>query len=78
MKEMKERIISDLSLASFLSAIGHKLLSINPDGKRLTFSFEDSEKLGQDILAYYNRTTKVDALTFAEVFRNLKAIALRR
>lgn len=53
---MKEGVITDLALASFLSAIGHKLLSINPDGKRLTFSFEGfgnySEK---DILAALRR-----------------------
>ncbi len=54
--KMKERTITDLARASFLTAIGHQLLSVNPDGKRLTFSFEDSEKLEKDILAYYNRT----------------------
>ncbi len=69
--------ITDLALASYLSTASHKIISINPDGKRLTFGFEDSEKLQKDILAYYNRTTKVDALTFAEVFRNLKALVLR-
>jgi hypothetical protein len=77
MNEMKERIITDLALASFLSTIGHKLISINPEGKRLTFSFESSEKLERDILAFYNRSTKVDALSFAETLRNLKALALR-
>ena len=74
---MKEKSISDLALASFLSTVGHTLLSINPDGKRLAFIFEDSEKIKKDILSFYNRSTKVDALTFAETFRNLKAIALR-
>ena len=74
---MKEKIITDLALASFLSTVGHKLLSINPNAKRLAFIFEDSEKIKKDILSFYNRSTKVDALTFAETFRNLKAIALR-
>ena len=71
-KQMKE--ITDLALASFLSAIAHKIHSIKPNGKKFTFIFEDSESLEKDILAYYNRTAKVDPLTFAEVFRNLKAM----
>ena len=73
-ERMREKIITDLALSSYLSCAGHKLLSVKPNGKRSTFAFEESEILERDILAFYNRAARVDPLTFAEVFRNLKAL----
>lgn len=72
---MKE--ISDLALASYLSVIGYKILSIKPDKNKMIFIFEKSNNLEADILGFFNRVTKVDALSFAETMRNLKALALR-
>lgn len=72
---MKE--IVDLALASYLSTIGHKLISVKSNARRFTFIFKDSEIFESDVLGFYNRTARVDPLTFAEVFRNLKALTLR-
>ena len=73
---IREKIVTDLALASYLSTVGHKLHSMRPNQKRLSFIFEGSEALEKDILAYNNRTARVDPLTFAEIFRNLKAMVL--
>jgi hypothetical protein len=78
-KKMKEKMmkeISDLALATYLSTKRHKFRSIKADGKKLVFIFEDSELIEKDILAFYNRETSVDALTFSETLRNLKALVL--
>lgn len=73
----KNKEISDLALATFLSVTGHKLSSTpNISGRRAIFIFEASEKLEKDILEFYNRTARVDPLAFAETFRNLKAMTL--
>ena len=73
---MKE--IHDLALASYLSTIGYKLISVKSrDGRKFAFSFEESATLEADILSFYNRTAKVDPLSFAEVMRNLKALVLQ-
>jgi hypothetical protein len=75
MNENKE--ISDLALATFLSVTGHKLSSTpRTSGRKAIFIFEASEKLEKDILAFYNRTARVDPIGFAETFRNLKALVL--
>lgn len=76
--EHPRRQISDLSLAAFLSSTGHILIGTENDGPRAVFIFEDSEGLQRDILAFYNRQTKVDALTFAENIRNLKGLTRMR
>ena len=77
MKEKTMKEVTDLALASYLSAIRHKLCSYKFTGHKLTFTFENSPKMEEDILAFYNREARVDPLTFAEVFRNLKALTLR-
>lgn len=71
---MKNKDISDLALASYLSAIGHKLISFKLIERKFSFSFEDSETLRKDIMNFYNRSAKVDPLTFSETFRNFKAM----
>ena len=75
--ETNTKEITDLALASYLSAIGHQLISIKPGvGRKLIFVFQKSEVLERDVLAYFNRNGKVDALTYYETVRNLKALAL--
>ena len=71
-QELKE--FTDLALATYLSAIGHRISSINSSGNKSTFTFEYSKTLEKDFLAFYNREARVDPLTFAEIFRNLKAL----
>ena len=73
--KMKEKIITDLALASYLSVTSYKILSTHTiNGRKLAFHFEFSEKIEKDILAYYNRTARVCPLTFFETVRNLKAL----
>lgn len=66
--------ISDLALSAFLNSIGHEILGIESEGKRAIFVFQNSSKLENDTLRFFNRKGSVDALTFSESFRNLKAI----
>jgi hypothetical protein len=73
----KERPIQDLALAAFLVANGNPLIkppSRQNMGRKFIFTFEDTAKLEQDILAFYNKTARIDPLSFSEVFRNLKAL----
>ncbi len=74
---VKEKQIQDLALVAFLVANGNPL--IRPPlkqtmGRKLVFTFQETVKLEQDILAFYNKTARVDPLSFSEVFRNLKAL----
>lgn len=74
--ELKTREIADLALASFLATEGHTFLGVRPrNSDHAVFVFPASEKLEEDILAFYNRKAKVDPLTFAETLRNFKAVA---
>ena len=73
----KERGIQDLALVAFLVANGNPLIkppSRQNMGRKFIFTFEDTVKLEQDILAFYNKTARIDPLSFSEVFRNLKAL----
>jgi hypothetical protein len=74
---VKEKQIQDLALVAFLVANGNPL--IKPPlkqsmGRKLVFTFEETVRLEQDILAFYNKTARIDPLSFSEVFRNLKAL----
>ena len=70
--------ISDLALSAFLSSVGHEILDIESNGSKSFFLFENTPTLEQDTLKYFNRQGMVDALTFGEVLRNLKALVLNR
>ena len=78
----KTKTLHDLVLTCSLIVNGNPLIKRptrepTATGKRLVFTFEDTEKLERDILDFYNRVARVDPLAFSEVFRNLKAIALQ-
>ena len=74
----KEKTLSDLALAAFLSSKGYEILGIRENGRKSLFVFEDTPELEQDVLKYFNRQGMVDALTYGEVLRNLKALVLNR
>ena len=77
MRETNQKEITDLALASYLSAIGHQIQSVKPGvGRKLVFVFQGSEALKRDVLSYFNRKGIVDALTYYETVRNLKALVL--
>jgi len=74
---IEEKQIQDLALVAFLVSNGNPL--IKPPlkqnmGRKLVFTFQETVKLEQDILAFYNKTARIDPLSFSEVFRNLKAL----
>jgi len=73
----KEKQIQDLALVAFLVANGNPLIKTplrQSMGRKFVFTFEETLKLEQDILAFYNKTARIDPLSFSEVFRNLKAL----
>ena len=73
---MKIKRLSDLNLSAYLSVSGHKLLAVEGDRQRSFFIFEDRPELDRDTLKFFNREAPVDALSFGEALRNLKALAL--
>lgn len=75
---MKCQQITDLALASYLSTKGHRLKGIEGNRNCSYFVFENGSGLKEDSLAFYNRQAPVDALTFAETLRNLKAAAINQ
>jgi hypothetical protein len=72
-----EKQIVDLALVAFLVANGNPLIRSpmkQEMGRKFVFTFQETQKLEQDILAFYNKTARIDPLSFSEVFRNLKAL----
>jgi hypothetical protein len=74
---MKTHEISDLGLSSYLCVSGYKILFIKPIGRKSIFVFEESGNLERAILTYFNRSGKVDPLSFYEQLRNLKALCVQ-
>lgn len=64
----------DFNLASYLSTIGHKLISTKSVNQRFVFVFQNSEKLREDILNYWNHSALVDPLNFGQTLRNFKSM----
>jgi hypothetical protein len=73
---MKTKRLTDLNLSAYLSVSGHKLLGVEGNGHKGFFVFEDKPELERDTLKFFNREATVDALSFGEAQRNLKALAL--
>jgi hypothetical protein len=72
------KTISDLALAAYLNATGHKIIEIIPEsGNRRGFVFLATPQLEKEILNYFNRASKADPLALFEAYRNLKALAVR-
>ncbi len=69
-EEMRELLISDIQVAAFLVARGHKMLSIRPEGALGVFIFpadlqDEADKFFQD--------GQVSARKFGNAIRELKA-----
>ena len=75
---MKTKRLTDLNLSAYLSASGHKLLGVESTGRQGLFVFADTPELERDTLRFFNREATVDALSFAEALRNLKALAMNQ
>jgi len=78
MNTNNKKRISDLALSAFLSSIGHEILDVEAEGRKTLFIFKATPQLEQDMLKFFNRHGTVDALTYSEVLRNLKALVLNR
>jgi len=67
---------SDLYYAAYLKVAGVKLSGTQRDGARVYFLFEEGD--GSDLRElrdqYYNRTSKVAALTYADEIKVMKAL----
>jgi hypothetical protein len=67
--------VTDLNLIAYLQTIGLKFLSSPKFSTRFTvFEFERTPELEEACLSFYERKAQVDALTFAENLRTIKAM----
>ena len=73
-----KRDISDLGLAAFLSASGHKLLGVERNGQRGVFIFQNNSEIEKDTLAYFNNEARVCPLTYHETLKNLKMLVMNQ
>lgn len=65
--------IADLNLVAYLLTIGFKQSSSITE-RFTVFEFERSPELEEAVANFYNRNTKVDALTLCENLRTIKAM----
>ena len=67
---------SDLYYAAYLKVAGVKLLGTDRDGGRVYFLFDEGEGSSLRDLRdqYYNRTSKVPALTYADEIKVMKSL----
>jgi hypothetical protein len=69
-------IVSDIYFAAFLRTMGCKLMRNDRKGKKTLFVFEDTEKLQELKMSYYNRAddVKVIPLEFVGHVKDLKSL----
>jgi hypothetical protein len=65
---------SDLYYAAYLKVAEVPFIEATREGDRVFFVFQASEGLRDLKNAYYNRTAKVSALTYADEIRTMKAL----
>ncbi len=75
---MKTHYTQSLYEASYLLALGFKLVSANPDGHKTTLLFADSPELKQAVIDFYNNEGIVKAKPFVECYRSLKDMVFQR
>ncbi|GEM_PF-1734363 len=67
---------TDLGLAAFLSARGHRIVGIGGVPTRRTFTFERSAELTTDALAWFNnQAVKISARALVNGMRDLRTAA---
>ena len=65
---------TDLYLASYLDAVGFKVVGTEGDRKK-TFVFEqDAEAMKQEIIKFTNREATVEARALVDAIKNFKAL----
>ena len=65
---------SDLYYAAYLKVAGCMLKGTESEGRRVFFIFEKTEMIPDLKQQYFNRTSKVPALTYADEIRSMKAL----
>jgi len=65
---------SDLYFAAYLKTLGMELLKTERDGRKVIFVFEKKSSFKDLKREYFNRTSRVTALTFVDEIRTLKAL----
>jgi hypothetical protein len=65
---------SDLYYAAYLKVAGVPLVDVVREKGRVIFLFERSDGIRDLKLQYFNRTSKVVALGYAEEIRNMKTL----
>jgi hypothetical protein len=65
---------SDLYFAAYLKTSGLELLKTEMEGSKVVFVFEKPESFKELKRSYFNRTSRVPALTFVDEVRSMKAL----
>jgi hypothetical protein len=65
---------SDLYYAAYLKVAGVMLLETDRQGGRVYFIFEDGPTIAELKNQYFNRTSKVSALSYADEIKAMKAL----
>lgn len=65
---------SDLYFAAYLKTLGMELLKTETKGRKVVFVFEKIEAFKDLKREYFNRSSRVPALTFVDEIRSLKAL----
>jgi len=78
MREIKEKKVRDIMLASFLKAIGKEYIGSEkePDGK-LSFVFQDN-RIDDAIDEYVNGVALVNVSDFVQAYRSFKSVIYQK
>lgn len=71
---MKKCRTSDLYYSAFLKTAGVPMLGTEREGSKVFFIFEDAGTLDELKRDYFNRKAKVDALSYADEIKAMKAL----
>ena len=65
---------SDLYYAAYLKVAGVIFLDTEKEGHRIYFVFENSDNIRDLKKEYFNRTSRVPALSYADEIRTMKSL----
>ena len=65
---------SDLYFAAYLKTTGMELLKTEVEGRKVIFVFEKHHSFKDLKREYFNRTSRVPALTFVDEIRSMKSL----
>ena len=71
--ESKEKRITDIGLATYLSCIGMAFKKIERSKFKSSFVYDTKPELQEETDKYFNHKALVDPLKYSETLRNLKS-----